>query len=107
MSGYEIEFKNFDWEEVAPGLRQKTFVLGKNRLRLLELSKDFKEKKWCLKSHTAYVIEGEVNIQFAKKIVTVRAGNGLYISGGEKSKHKTHNSKGSHALLISFESAKE
>lgn len=105
MSGYEIDFEKFDWQEIAPGKRQKVFVLGKNRMRLLELSKNFQEETWCTKAHSAYVIEGEVVIQFANKTVTVRARNGLYISGGEKSKHKSRIEKGRHALLILFESA--
>ena len=105
MSGYEIDFEKFDWEEIAPGKRQKVFVLGKNRMRLLELSENFQEETWCIKAHTAYVIDGEVVIRFSHKTVTVRQGKGLYISGGEKSKHKSRIEKGRHALLILFESA--
>ena len=53
MSGYEIDFEKFDWEEVAPGKRQKVFVLGKNRMRLLELSENFQEETRYIKAHTA------------------------------------------------------
>ena len=105
MSGYVIGFDGFPWEDVSPGLRQKVFVIGKNRMRLLELAEGFEEKDWCEKAHAGYLLEGEVTIKFSDKQFTMKAGEGLYISGGEKSKHMASVARGGRALLVLFEDA--
>lgn len=105
MAGYDIQFDKLEWEEAAPGMRQKVVVHGQNRMRLLELTEKFREKDWCTKGHAVYVIEGEVKVQFAKRTVTATAGNGLYITGGENSRHKVSVDGGGHATLVVFESA--
>lgn len=103
MSGYAINFDDHAWEVISPGMRQKSFMLGGNRMRLIELTEELAEIEWCLKAHIGYVLEGQVNMEFEKKTVIVKAGEGLYMSGGEKSKHRSSVDKGGFARLLLFE----
>lgn len=105
MPKYAIDFNKFDWEETAPGMRQKIFVVGKNRIRLLKLDADFTEQRWCTKGHTGYVMSGDVIIEFEDSKIEIKSGNGLYISGGDDSRHKAKAANGKPATLILFEEA--
>lgn len=105
MAEYAIDFESFKWEEVTPGKGQKLFTVGKNRIRILELSNGYKEANWCDKRHIGYVIEGQVTIVFEDKDITLDKGEGLYISGGEKSRHKAQVADGQTVQLLLFEEA--
>jgi hypothetical protein len=100
-SQYLIDFKSMNWESHASGVRQKVFIKGDERIRLVEFSEQFVEKDWCTKGHIGYVIEGGISIDFNGKQVNFKAGDGLFITEGDK--HTGSVAKGEKALVILFE----
>ena len=105
MPNYLIDFAKMKWENFAPGVRQKIRQLGNLRLRLVEFSEEFNEIDWCRKGHIGYLIEGKLAIDFDGKISRFKAGDGIYIPGGESSRHKAKIGKGEKALLVFVEKA--
>lgn len=88
MSDHKLIFSSLPWTEVAPGAREKAFVTAGKRLRLVELTSDFKEADWCIRAHFGYVMSGVLEIAFEKKKVVVGVAEGLAIPGGDEFKHK-------------------
>ncbi|MCU0897971.1 MAG: hypothetical protein MUC55_10755 [Burkholderiales bacterium] len=88
MSDHKLIFNSLPWTETAPGAREKAFVTGGKRLRLLELTGEFQEASWCNRAHFGYVMNGVLEIAFEKKKVVVGVAEGLAIPGGEAFKHK-------------------
>jgi len=84
----KIDFAALEWEISASGLRSKSFEKDGKRVRLLEHSRDAREDEWCEKPHAGYVLEGNLEIDFSGKIESFHAGDGIFISAGEK--HKAH-----------------
>jgi len=101
MKNYLINFKALAWESPAAGVRQKAFIQGGQRIRLVEFSDNFVEADWCRKGHAGYVLEGRLAIDFNGKRVEFKAGDGLWIAEGEP--HKASVARGETALLILFE----
>jgi quercetin dioxygenase-like cupin family protein len=85
----KVDFAVIEWEISASGLRSKSFETGEKRVRLLEHSREVREEEWCEKQHVGYVLEGELEIDFSDKTETFRAGDGLFISAGEKHKARS------------------
>ena len=83
-----IPFGSMTWDTPAAGVRSKAHAEGGRRLRLLELGPEFVEPEWCQKGHIGYVLEGELEIDFGGRLVTFRAGDGLWIPPGDAHKHK-------------------
>ncbi len=102
MDDTRIDFASLQWEHPAPGVRFKAIIRNETRLRLVEFTSAFIEADWCLKQHTGYVLEGELEITVGDKAVRFSAGDGVFILGGEKEKHKAR-VVGSKARLILVE----
>ena len=88
MGRYKVDFGSMPWEEPAAGVRCKACEQDGRRLRLAEFTRDFVEPDWCTKGHIGYVLEGEMELDFHGKVVTVRTGDGLFIPSGGKHGHK-------------------
>ena len=88
MEPYKIDFESIPWESPAPGMRVRAYEQGGKRVRLVEFSREFVEPDWCPKAHTGCVLEGMLEINFAGRLVLFRPGDGLFVPGGEESKHK-------------------
>ena len=88
MTQYRIDFKAMTWETPAPGIRFKAYRQGARKLRLAEFTKRFVEADWCTKGHIGYILEGQMDVDFAGEIVKFGAGDGLVIPAGEEHKHK-------------------
>jgi hygromycin-B 7''-O-kinase len=61
---------------------------GGKILRLVEFTNEYVEQDWCFKDHIGCVLEGELEITFAGKTERFSAGDGIFISGGDKDRHK-------------------
>ncbi len=48
---YQIVFKKIPWDNPVVGMRQKLFIKGNHRIRLVEFSDEFVEEEWCVKGH--------------------------------------------------------
>ncbi len=95
-----IAFAAIPWESPAVGVREKQATRGNHRIRLVEFTDDFNESDWCRTGHTAYVVQGTLEIDFGTRIVTVTAGDGLFIPPDETSKHKARVPNGAATLFI-------
>ena len=82
-----VDFDALPWEDIRPGLRQK---VGDGS-RLVEHGPECIEEEWCVRAHTGYVISGELFLELRDgNEVTLRAGDGIRIPGGEEWAHKGH-----------------
>ena len=105
MEDYLINFKEMDWEYPVSGVRHKVYVMGDQRLRLVEFSEEHEEEGWCTRGHVGYIIEGRITIDFSRRQVIYEKGDGLYIKEGEDDKHRATVSRGEKALIVMFEKA--
>jgi quercetin dioxygenase-like cupin family protein len=105
MRQAKVDFAALPWEEMAVGARSKAFVRDGKKLRLVEFTNEFVEHEWCLKSHTGYVLEGEMEITFADRKEHLRAGDGIFIAGGERERHRARVAAGALLRLILVEEA--
>ena len=83
-----IEFGSLDWTSPATGVREKAVDVGPLRYRIVEFTPEFVEDGWCERGHIGYMIEGELEIKFADHTIRLSKGDGLFIPGGEESKHR-------------------
>ena len=88
MDTCKVLFDSIEWQEVMPGARFKIFSDGKKQMRLLEFTSEFVEPHWCKKGHIGFVLNGELEIYFAGKIVNYIQGSGIFIPPGTLTKHK-------------------
>ncbi|MDA0285591.1 MAG: hypothetical protein O3B13_16740 [Planctomycetota bacterium] len=95
-----INFSAMPWESPATGVRVKQVDRGNQRIRLIEFSENFVETDWCRTGHIGYVIDGKLEIDFGSHIVELSAGDGLFISPGESSKHKARVPRGKATLYV-------
>ncbi len=85
---YLVDFKSMQWETQAAGVKFKAYQNGGKKLRLVEFTKEFVEPDWCRKGHIGYVLEGQMEIDFNRKMVIFGPGDGLFIPAGEQHQHK-------------------
>jgi hypothetical protein len=88
MNATQVEFGSLPWVTIAPGAREKRAFRGCIVVRLLEFSPPFVEHEWCLKPHTGYVVDGGFSIQFRDHTVSLVAGDGVVLPGGDTNAHK-------------------
>ena len=85
-----IQFDQLEWQQVAPGLRSKTFEQQGQRIRIVEFGEEFVETDWCTNGHLGYVLEGELEINLSGQITAFRKGDGIFLPPGQLHKHKHH-----------------
>ncbi len=88
MGHYQVDFGSMPWQQPRAGTRFKAREQDGWRLRLAEFTGDFVEPEWCTKGHIGYVLEGEMEVDFHGRVVTFRAGDGLFIPPGDEHGHK-------------------
>ena len=91
------------WESVYRGQREKAYVEGNRRIRLVELTDEYAEEDWCEKEHLGYVIEGRITIIFNGKSVIFNKGDGIFMPQGERNRHKGRIAKGEKVLMLFVE----
>jgi ethanolamine utilization protein EutQ (cupin superfamily) len=72
----------------AAGVRFKAYEQGGRKLRLVEFGNEFVEQDGCVKGHIGYLLEGQMEINFDGKIITLGQGDGVFIPAGKKHKAK-------------------
>jgi len=113
MTDYKIDFEAMPWVEGAAGARYKVFKHEGKQIRLVEFTKSLRAKRsnldedWCRKGHIGYLLEGKLEVEFdvawascpctegqatgrmpVGRVVTFKAGDGVFIPAGETHKHK-------------------
>jgi len=87
MNQYKIDLNSIPWETPANGIRYKALLKNGKKLRIIEFTKEFIEPDWCKKSHTGYVLDGKLEINFDGDIIVYTSGDALFIPEGDKHKH--------------------
>ncbi|HEX7343424.1 MAG TPA: phosrestin [bacterium] len=87
MKSAKVNFNALNWKQAAPGARYKSVVRNSRKLRLVEFTRRHEETEWCTKEHIGMVLSGELEIEFAHRLERYRAGDGIFILGGEAEKH--------------------
>ena len=88
LEQHKVIFDTLDWESLQPGVRYKIYRSDDKQIRLVEYDKLFNEQVWCIIGHMAYVIEGEIEIDFNGEIVSYKPSDAIFILPGEAHKHK-------------------
>ncbi len=88
MSVFKVDFTAMEWEQVRPGVRQKTHCEGARQLRLVEFDTSEGFAEWCRQGHIGYVLTGGLEIDFNGQVLEVAAGDGLFIPSGVASQHR-------------------
>jgi quercetin dioxygenase-like cupin family protein len=88
MEQYKIDFESMAWETPAAGVRFKAYEQAGRKLRLMEFSKEFVERDWCMKGHIGYILEGQMEIDLNREVIVFGPGDGVFIPVGEEHKHK-------------------
>jgi quercetin dioxygenase-like cupin family protein len=83
----KVNFDGLQWQSPLKGARYKVFQGGNRRLRLVEFSRGFVERDWCLNGHIGYVLDGEMELDFDGDLVHFSAGDGVFIPAGMECKH--------------------
>lgn len=103
MNAQKISFESMEWENPKPGLFQKIYSKGEERIRLIRFEADFKEEDWCMNAHKGLVLKGQMKLDFNGNMVEYKAGDGLWINQGHPEKHKVIISPGTFVELVVFE----
>ena len=98
-----VNFEDMAWTRMAVGARAKIFIHEKQRIRLVEFSGGFIEPDWCTNGHTGYVLDGSFSIDYDGRVESYGKGDVLFISGGEKDKHKAIIPAGGRVQLLLVE----
>ena len=88
MKTNPLLFNQQEWQSPQPGLRFKIFRDGLKQFRLVEFSTEFVELDWCENGHDGFVLEGELEVDFAGEVVRFPAGSALTIPPGKAHAHK-------------------
>ncbi len=103
MGGYLIQFSTIQWDSVYPGQRQKAYVEGTVKIRLVELSDEYGEDTWCEQEHIGFILDGRITIEFDDQSITFNKGDGMVIPSGFSHRHKGRIAKGEQVQMLFFE----
>lgn len=86
-SDFVFPLDELPWQQIAPGLREKSQTSGKVRFRIVEFSSSFVEPDWCVKAHAGYVLEGGIVVDVDGQRVRFRKGEALHLPPGIRHRH--------------------
>lgn len=70
MSKFRVDFDSLAWQPSIPGARFKVHREGTRQLRLVELTSEFIEPRWCEKGHIGFVADGLLEVDFGGQVVS-------------------------------------
>jgi ethanolamine utilization protein EutQ (cupin superfamily) len=101
MSPYRIAFESMEWQQIRPDVRQKVHCEGSRQVRLVEFESSDGPEHWCEVGHVGYVLAGALSISFDGRIVSFRAGDGLFIPPGSAARHRAVSiERGTRLLMV-------
>ncbi|HEX9401808.1 MAG TPA: cupin domain-containing protein [Anaeromyxobacter sp.] len=98
-----LDFDAVPWESPGPGVRYKSIVQERQRLRLLEFSAGFEEESWCTGGHAFHVLDGSFSLRFDGGVVHLKAGDVGFLPAGEGHRHKAALGREEYVRLLLFE----
>ena len=75
---YKADFDQLDWALPIEGIRHKVIDQDDVRMRLVEYSKAM-PPHWCQKGHYGYLIEGQMEMEYAHSKIVYNPGDGIFI----------------------------
>ena len=88
MNPFKVDFDSLEWQQGRPGVRFKAYCQGSRQLRLVEFTTTEGDPHWCEQGHIGYVLRGGLDIDVNGQVVSLVAGNGLFIPTGQASAHR-------------------
>ncbi|MGI9491241.1 MAG: cupin domain-containing protein [Geminicoccaceae bacterium] len=98
-----IDFGKLTWRKKSPGAPEKRYTRNGQVLRLVRYTDQFNEVDWCDKGHVGMVLSGRMVIEFGNEKVEYKAGDALFITPGDRDKHKAEIAPGEEATVLLFE----
>lgn len=84
---YLVDFEALAWHSPMPGVREKRHRVEGRVLRLVEYAQSM-APHWCSKGHIGQILEGVLELEFVDRIVSAKAGDGLFIPAGAEHAHR-------------------
>jgi len=84
---YRLAFATLPWQAPARGIRYKAHEQDGVRVRLIEFEAGLDHPEWCVTGHTAYVLEGRLELRFDEHTEVYEPGDMLLIPDGEAHRH--------------------
>jgi quercetin dioxygenase-like cupin family protein len=99
-----VPFDAEQWLDEAAGVRALVRDVDGTRWAVVEYAPEAGRPEWCAVGHRGYVISGEIEYSFESGgSVTVRAGQGFVLPGGEN--HRGRNRGGETARVLVIDEA--
>ncbi len=71
-----IPLSQVEWEEEIPGIRRRESTVDGSRWVCVEYAEGAFREEWCEEGHRGFVIDGEIEYEFADGRTPLRAGRG-------------------------------
>ena len=88
MTSFRVDFASMAWQQGRPGVRFKDYREGSRQIRLVEFDTSEGFQDWCVQGHIGYVLAGSLEIDVNGQVVSLSAGDGLFIPAGQASAHR-------------------
>lgn len=88
MNSFKVDFDSLEWQQGRPGVRFKVYCQGSRQLRLVEFATTEGDPHWCEQGHIGYVLQGGLEIDVNGQVVSLVAGDGLFIPTGPATAHR-------------------
>ncbi len=98
-----IDFGKLTWRKKVQGAPERRYTRNGKAIRLIRYTDEFNDKNWSDKGRIGMVLSGRIVIEFNNERVEYKAGDALFISAGERDKHKAKVEPGEEATLLLFE----
>lgn len=98
-----IDFGKLTWRKKSPGAPERRYTRNGKAIRLVRYTDEFNDRGWCEKGHIGMVLSGRIVIEFDNEKVEYKAGDALFITPGDRDKHKAEIAPGEEATVLLFE----
>jgi quercetin dioxygenase-like cupin family protein len=88
VSAFRVAFESLPWEHGRPGVRYKTYREQSRQLRLVEFDTGEGFQDWCEQGHIGYVLAGGLDIEVQGTVLSLAAGDGLFLPAGTAAAHR-------------------
>ena len=85
---YKLAFDSLTWTEPGDGTRFKAYQQDGYQLRLVEFSNNMVHPEWCRRGHMAYVLEGQMELDFDGRTELFEKGDVMFIPDGDEHRHR-------------------
>ena len=98
-----IDFGKLTWRKKSPGAPERRYTRNGKAIRLVRYTDEFNDRSWCEKGRIGMVLSGRIVIEFENEKIEYKAGDALFITPGDRDKHKAEIAPGEEATVLLFE----